>query len=64
MSPEAARILSIPDLLCVLDEKLKLEYTRLRETQLPPFASITLLEPEVSMLRSARPNKHSGGVLQ
>ena len=64
MSLEAARNLSIPDLLRVLDEKLKLEYYRLRNTQPPPFASVTLLESEVSMPQSVHPNKRSGGVLQ
>ena len=36
MSLEAARDLSITDLLHVLREKLEQEYTRLREVRLPP----------------------------
>jgi hypothetical protein len=48
MSLEAARDLSIADLLRVLSDKLGLEYTRLQGTWLPPA-----LEPEVSAPRSA-----------
>jgi len=40
MSLEAARNLSVPDLLRVLDEKLGLEYVRLRESHLPPVVSL------------------------
>ena len=46
---EAARNLSILDLLRVLNEKLDLECTRLRETRLPPVVSTASLGPEVSI---------------
>jgi len=49
MSLEAARSLSIPDLLRVMNERIDLECANLRETRLPPVASIALLEPEVSL---------------
>ena len=52
MSLEAARNLSISDLLHLLNEKLGLEYTRLRETHLPPVTSAASLESEVTMPRS------------
>jgi len=51
MSLETARDLSIPDLLRVLNEKLDLEYTRLRGTPLPPTVSVASLESEVSDYR-------------
>jgi hypothetical protein len=41
MSLKAARDLSIADLLRVLGEKLDLEYTRLRETALPPKSVVS-----------------------
>lgn len=47
MALEAARDLSVQDLLRVLNEKLGLECTRLRETPLPPVVSAASLEPEV-----------------
>ena len=50
MSLETAHDLSISDLLCVLNEKLGLECTRLRETPLPPAFSTAELESEVSTL--------------
>ena len=50
MSLEAARDLSIQDLLRVLNEKLGLECTTLRHTPLPPAVSAASLEPEVSEL--------------
>ena len=48
MSLEAARDLSIPDLLRLLNEKLGLECTRLREIPLPPLASVASSESEVN----------------
>ena len=51
MLSEAARDLSIPDLLRVLSEKLHLECTRLRKTHLP-VVSAAELEPEVSVPQS------------
>ena len=48
MSLEAARDLSIRDLLRVLNQKIGLEYTTLRDTPLPPSISATSLESEVS----------------
>ena len=48
MSLEAARDLSIPDLLRVLNEKLGLQFTTLRNTPLPPAVSTASLEYEVS----------------
>ena len=47
MPPEAARDLSVPDLLCALNEKLTLECTWL---QASPGVSAALLESEVSLL--------------
>jgi hypothetical protein len=49
MSLEAARDLSVPDLLCVLHEKLDMERTRPREIRLPAIVSTASLEPEVSI---------------
>ena len=49
MSLEAARGLSIPDLLRVLDEKLSLECTKLRDTLPLPFSTASL-KSEVSHL--------------
>ena len=48
MSLEAARGLTIPELLRVLNEKLGLECTRLRELPSPPDFSTASLEAEVS----------------
>ena len=48
MSLEAARGLSIFELLCVLNEKLNLEHTRLQDTPLPPVGPAASLESEVS----------------
>jgi len=48
MSLEAARDFSIPDLLHVLNEKIGLEFTTLRNTSLPPAVSAASLESEVS----------------
>jgi len=48
MSLEAARDLSIPDLLRVLNQKIGLEFTTLRNTSLLPAASAASLEAEVS----------------
>ena len=48
MSLEAVRDLSIPDLLRVLNEKIGLEFTTLRNTSLPPAVSAASLEFEVS----------------
>ena len=49
MSLEAALNLSVPDLLRVLNDKLHLECTRVREIPLPPvLASIITLRAEVS----------------
>jgi len=48
MSSEAARNLSIPELLCALNEKLGLESSRLRQMCLPPIISIASLKAEVS----------------
>ena len=47
MSLEAARGLSIPELLRIVGEKLDVEYSRVRGTPLPPAVSTTSLEPEV-----------------
>jgi hypothetical protein len=52
MCLEAARDLSIADLLHVLSEKLGLECTKLQDTPLPPAVSPASLEPEVSAPRS------------
>ena len=49
MSLEAARNLSIPDLLRVFNEKLDLESARLRGIRLPPIASTASLETDVSV---------------
>ena len=49
MSLEAARNLSVLDLLHVLNEKLGLECDKMRET-VPPAMSSSLLEKEVSEL--------------
>lgn len=50
MSPlESASDLSISDLIRVLNEKLGLACTKLRETSLPPSLSSTSLESEVSV---------------
>ena len=48
MSLEATRDLSIPDLIRVLNEKIGLEFTMLRNTSLPPAVSARSLESEVS----------------
>ena len=48
MSLEAARALSIPELLRVLNEKFDLVYTKLRETRLHPVVPIASFESEVS----------------
>ena len=48
MSLEAARDLSIPDLVRVLNEKIDLGFTTLRNTSLPSAASAASLESEVS----------------
>ena len=53
MSLKAARKLSVLELLRVLDEKLNLEYSRVRETPLPLGASVGSLEPEVRTYRPA-----------
>ena len=47
MSLEAARKLSIPELLRVLNERLSLEYSRVREISLPLGLSVESLEPKV-----------------
>jgi len=47
MSLEAARKLSIPELLRVLGEKFGIEYSRVREISLPLAASAESLEHEV-----------------
>ena len=47
MSLEAARKLSILELLRILGEKLDLEYSRVRGTPLPLEASVELVESEV-----------------
>lgn len=47
MSLEAAQKLSIPDLLRVLDGKLREEYSRVQETSLSPALLATSPEPEV-----------------
>ena len=48
MSLEAACNLSIPDLLRVLNQKIGVEFTTLRNTPLPPAVSAGSLESEVS----------------
>ena len=62
MSLEAARNLSIPDLLRVLNEKLGLECARLRETPLPPVVSAASLESEVSRINPHNLNKCSSQI--
>lgn len=53
MSSEAALDLSLLELLKVLNKKLTLECTRVREIRLPTgAASITILEAEVSAFLS------------
>ena len=47
MSLEAIRDLSIQDLLCALNEKLRLEYTRIRDTPTCSVLAVSL-ESEVS----------------
>jgi len=47
---EAARNLSVPDLLHLLKEKLSLEHAKLRKDPFPPAASTASLESEVSLL--------------
>ena len=58
MSLDAARDLSIPDLLRVLNEKLGLECSRLQKTYFPPVSSAASLESEVSIPRSIYPDEH------
>ena len=53
MSLEAARNLSIQDLLRVLDERFGQECARLRKYRLPPIVSTTSLEPHVSSTSSS-----------
>ena len=53
----AARDLSIPELLCVLNEKLGFEHARLRKYHPPPAVSTASLEAEVSTPSSARPQR-------
>jgi hypothetical protein len=48
MSSAVGHDLSIPDLLHLLNEKLDLERTKLREAFLPPAVSAASLESEVS----------------
>ena len=48
MSLAIARGLSIPELMCVLNEKLGLEYTQIRGVQVSPGVSVASLESEVS----------------
>ena len=48
MSLEITRDLSLPDLLHMLNEKLGLECTRLRDTALLPAAFTVSLESQVS----------------
>ncbi|KAF9784621.1 hypothetical protein BJ322DRAFT_1109331 [Thelephora terrestris] len=52
MSSDAARDLSIPELLCVLNEKLYLECNRLREYRPPPAVSTASLETEIRSLET------------
>ena len=47
---EAARDLSLPDLLRVLNEKILLERARVQDTIISPALSTTSLETEVSPL--------------
>ena len=56
MPLDVARSLSISDLLCVLNEKLRLECNGLREYHPPPALSTTSLETEVSAPESAHLN--------
>ena len=53
MCSEAARDLSIPDLLRALNEKLGLECARLQEAPVPHTVSAAFLESEVSESQSA-----------
>ncbi|KAF9786440.1 hypothetical protein BJ322DRAFT_1210821 [Thelephora terrestris] len=55
MSREVAQSLSISDLLSVLNEKLGLERSKLREISLPPIFSASSLESETSR----QPGSHS-----
>ena len=61
MSLEAARKLSVLELLRVLDEKLDLEFTRVRETCLHR-APAAFLEAEVSTPRVIYLRGFNGGV--
>ena len=63
MPLEAARDLSIPDLLHVLREKLSLECARLREAGLAPVFSTASLGPEVSISRSVCLDERGSEVL-
>ena len=59
MSLEAARNISIPELLHALNEKLYSECNRLREYRPPPAVSISSLETEVSIFQPSHLN-HRG----
>jgi len=52
MSLNAARDLSIPELLYVLNEKLSLECAVLRDATTPPSTAAASLESEVSIVSS------------
>ena len=57
MSLEAARDLSIPDLILVLNEKLNLECSNILKSPLPPAASLASVESKVRAPSSAYLNK-------
>ena len=57
---EAGRNLSIQDLLCLLNEKLCLEHTKLRDTSLHPAAFTASLESEVSERQPTHPPGERG----
>jgi len=62
MSLEAARNLSIPDLIHVLNEKLNLEWSSLLQTPLPPSVSLASVDSDVRVPSSVHLNEH--GALQ
>ena len=63
MSLGVARDFSIPDLLCVLNEKLGLESSHLREMRLPPTFSTSSLKAEVSTPLTNPPQQTWSGSL-
>lgn len=58
MSSGSARNLSVLELLQVLDEKLDLEFARVRGICSPPLAPVASLKTEVSLLLSIRASRN------